>query len=126
MKKIFGLLLVALFSIALSSCGGSESSSSTSGSVNTSSSSTSTVDKFDGLDRNTTASLDLMMWAGDDIYHEDIGSEDWEPSDILGLNVAAVYAVAKEFKKEFPNISINLYAKKDDLHGSTCQSLDKT
>ena len=116
MKKIFGLLLITILSLSLASCKDSESLSSTTKN-NNSSSSVNGDDKFDGLDRNTTASLDIMMWAGDDTYHEDIGSMSWDASEIYGLNVAAIYAVAKEFKKEFPNISINLYAKKDDLNG---------
>lgn len=61
-------------------------------------------------DYNTSGELDIMCWAGDGEYHEDIGHKDWEPEDITAINVASVYAMAKKFNETYPNVKINLYA----------------
>ena len=64
---------------------------------------------FAGLDRNMSASLDVMVWSGDGQYYTDIGHQTFEPAEMTGQNVAALYAVAKEFNKIFPNVKINLF-----------------
>ena len=75
------------------------------------------ADLFEGLDFNMSASLDVMVWSGDGQYYEDLGKMDIAPADMTGQNVAAIYAVAKEFNKIFPNVKINLYSKPNDPHG---------
>lgn len=66
------------------------------------------------LDPNISGELDIMVWSGDSTYHEDLGKQEWAPEDITSQNVAAIYALAKEFNKIYPNVKINLYAKADD------------
>lgn len=66
------------------------------------------------LDPNVSGELDIMVWSGDSTYHEDLGKQEWAPEDITSQNVAAIYAMAKEFNKLYPNVKINLYAKADD------------
>jgi ABC-type glycerol-3-phosphate transport system substrate-binding protein len=72
---------------------------------------------------NVTAELNLMMWSGDNRYWLDIGGQNLRPNDLMAQNVAACYATAKEFKKLYPNIKINLYAKTEgpDDHGPWAQ-----
>ncbi len=70
------------------------------------------------LDPNTEGDISIMCWSGDSVYYENIGSMDWAPEDITSQNVAAIYAMAKEFNKVYPNISINLWAKADDPDGN--------
>ncbi|ONI39505.1 hypothetical protein AN639_01545 [Candidatus Epulonipiscium fishelsonii] len=62
--------------------------------------------------------IDIMAWSGDGLYHEDLGNKDWAPEDISTYNVAAVYAMAKEFNKMYPNVKVNLYAKVGDPNGN--------
>lgn len=73
---------------------------------------------YKSLDPNTAGTLDIMVWSGDSIYYEDIGKQNWNPSDITTQNVAAVYSMAKEFNKMYPNVKINLWAKTDDPNGN--------
>lgn len=97
MKKILMLLLAASTSVALTGCG----------------------DGYSGIDKDAKGSLDLLMWNGDGLYHEDIGSKNWTKDDITGGTVADVYAVAKKFNETYPNISINLQTKSwgpDDIN----------
>jgi ABC-type glycerol-3-phosphate transport system substrate-binding protein len=60
---------------------------------------------------NVSTELTIMMWAGDAKYYRDIGSMDLTRDDLTAVNVAAAYATAKEFKKLYPNVKINFYAK---------------
>lgn len=76
------------------------------------------VPVYETLDKNTTGSLDIMIWSGDSVYHEDIGHQNWAPEDITTQNVAAVYAMAKKFNETYPNVKINLWAKLDDPNGN--------
>ena len=62
------------------------------------------ADLFAGLDFNMSASLDVMVWSGDGNYYTDLGHMEIAPADMTGQNVAAIYAVAKEFNKIFPNV----------------------
>lgn len=73
---------------------------------------------YKSLDPNTSGSIDIMVWSGDSIYYEDLGKQDWAASDITSQNVAAIYAMAKEFNKLYPNVKINLWAKADDPNGN--------
>jgi hypothetical protein len=54
--------------------------------------------------------LDILMWSGSGTYLTDLGNQNWAPEDIRGQNEAAAYAVAKEFKKLYPNVKINILA----------------
>lgn len=74
-------------------------------------------DVFEGLDTSIAQTLDIMVWSGDGKYHEDLGHKEFGKDEIQGQNVAAIYAVAKEFNKIFPNVKINVYAKLDDPNG---------
>lgn len=124
MKKILLLILFIVTGITLASCGGTDNStaskSSVTGSTSMSGSSNQELNdavRFDNPDFNESASVDIMLWSGDGEYHEDLGHQDWQPEDIKGQNIAAVYATAKAFNKIFPNIKINLYSKIDDPNG---------
>lgn len=70
------------------------------------------------LDPNVSGELSIMCWSGDSIYYTDIGKQNWKPEDIVSQNVAAIYAMAKEFNKMYPNVKINLWAKADDPNGN--------
>ncbi len=60
---------------------------------------------------DTAMELDIMMWAGDGEYHTDIGHQNYTPEELLSVNNAAAYAVAKAFNEIYPNVKINIYAK---------------
>ena len=70
------------------------------------------------LDTNTEGSIDIMVWSGDSTYYEDIGAKEWAPEDMTSQNVAAVHALAKQFKQLYPKVKVNLWAKTDDPHGN--------
>ena len=55
--------------------------------------------------------ITIMMWSGDGIYYQDIGSHDFTLNQLTGQNMAMIYAVAKAFKELYPNVSINFYGK---------------
>ncbi len=69
---------------------------------------------YQTLDKNVSGSIDVMVWSGDSIYYEDLGHKDLKPEEITTINVASVYALAKEFNKLYPNVKINLFAQTDD------------
>lgn len=112
MKKFLLCVVSIVMAISLAACdkGGNGSSSTGGGTV-------TDLERFNNLAADTTATLDIMVWSGDGQYHEDLGHKDLKPSELKGQNVAAIYAVAKEFNKIFPNIKINLFAKLDDPNG---------
>lgn len=68
----------------------------------------------DVIDKNESGEITVMVWAGDDQYHEDIGHAEWAPNEISGHNTAMIYGIAKEFNKTYPNIKINLFGKAND------------
>jgi len=68
---------------------------------------------FSALDSNISGELTIMMWSGDNNYYPDIGSMNLTPDTLLAQNVAAAYATAKEFKKLYPNVKINFFAKSE-------------
>lgn len=90
MKKLLLLFLAASTTIALTGCGDKE---------------------YEGVDGSVTGSIDIMMWNGDGKYHKDLGNMSWTKDDITAQTVADVYAVAKEFKNKYPNVSVNLQTK---------------
>lgn len=66
------------------------------------------------IDKNESGEITVMVWAGDDQYHEDIGHAEWAPNEISGHNTAMIYGIAKAFNKVYPNIKINLFGKAND------------
>ena len=70
------------------------------------------------LDPAVEGEIDVMCWSGDSTYHRDLGHQDIAPEDLSSQNVAAIYALAKEFNKIYPNVKVNLYAKTDDPNGN--------
>ena len=123
MKKIFSLFACLFMLLVVVSCeqtqvptapatGGTEPTV-----VPTGDKTLTDADLFKGLDFNMSASLDVMVWSGDGKYYEDLGHMEIAPADMTGQNVAAIYAVAKEFNKIFPNVKINLYSKPNDPDG---------
>ena len=61
------------------------------------------------LDPDTAGEITIALKDGDGVYYEDLGSQEINEWDITTSNVAALYAMAKEFKKHYPNVKINLY-----------------
>lgn len=90
------LLLVAMIAALLTGCG----------------------KKYEALDSEISGEIDIMVWSGSGNYMEDLGHQDLTPADFTGQNEAAVYAMAKEFNKTYPNIKINVYAKVGDPNGN--------
>lgn len=74
--------------------------------------------KYEALDSGISGSIDVMVWSGSGTYMEDIGHQNLTPADLKGQNEAALYALAKEFNKTYPNIKINVYAKVGDPNGN--------
>ncbi|MHB8130786.1 MAG: hypothetical protein ACYDEX_17480 [Mobilitalea sp.] len=83
------LLLVSVTSLLLTGCG----------------------KKYEALNSDISGEIDVMVWSGSGVYMEDIGHQNLTPADLTGQNEAAVYAMAKEFNKTYPNIKINVFAK---------------
>lgn len=99
-------LCLILGASCLTGCGGKDGGDGKSGDTST--------DMSTGLDKDATGDISIMLWSGDSNYYEDIGHMDWTRDDIKASNVASVYAVAKKFNETYPNIKINLYAKRGD------------
>lgn len=74
--------------------------------------------KYEALDSGISGEIDIMVWSGSGNYMEDLGHQDLTPADFTGQNEAAVYAMAKEFNKTYPNIKINVFAKVGDPNGN--------
>jgi ABC-type glycerol-3-phosphate transport system substrate-binding protein len=108
MKKT-GLCLVLLVSgaMVLFAGGGGQKSGAT-GSTGAASGS------YKPLASSVTGEITIMMWSGDGAFLQDIGHKNYAPTELLGQNQAAAYAVAKEFNKIYPNVKINIYAKSGD------------
>ncbi|MDF2698932.1 MAG: hypothetical protein K0Q49_488 [Haloplasmataceae bacterium] len=116
MKK-FILLFVVITTLALAGCKttkGTDSTATTADTAGTTAGTTAPVSNYDVLPYNTVGDVTVMLWSGDDIFYEDLGSQEWDPNTITGQNTATIYAVAKEFKKIYPNIKINVYAISGD------------
>ncbi len=94
--KVFvaGLLLISMMTALLSGCG----------------------KKYEALSEEISGEIDVMVWSGSGEYMEDLGHQDKTAADFKGQNEAAVYAIAKEFNKVYPNIQINVYAKVGGPH----------
>lgn len=110
-RKALALSLTAVLgaSMVLTGCGGKSKNEGKKGED-----STRKIGLTTGLASDTTADISIMTWSGDSKYYEDIGSMDLSTDKLTSQNVAQVYAVAKQFKKLYPNIKINLWAKTGD------------
>lgn len=75
---------------------------------------TACKDKYDSLDGEVTGVIDLMLWSGSGTYYEDLGNLSLDKDDLIAQNDAAAYYVAKEFKKLYPNVQINVLATQGD------------
>ncbi|MBE5950974.1 MAG: hypothetical protein E7260_05170 [Lachnospiraceae bacterium] len=112
-KKVLSLLLVLCMTAAmLTGCG--KGGNDTPGSGDGGKQQEAKDPLWKTLDPNTAGDISIMCWSGDSVYYENIGAMDWKPEDITSQNVAAIYAMAKEFNKLYPNVKINLWAKADD------------
>lgn len=109
-RKALALSLTAVLgaSMVLTGCGKSKSEDKKGEDT------TAKIGLTTGLASDTTADISIMTWSGDSKYYEDIGSMDLSTDKLTSQNVAQVYAVAKQFKKLYPNIKINLWAKTGD------------
>lgn len=67
--------------------------------------------KYEGLDKDAAGEITIMLWSGDGEFYEDIGKKNLTPEDLISQNAATVYAVAKEFNKDYPNVKINVITK---------------
>lgn len=110
-RKALALSLTAVLgaSMVLTGCDGKSKNEGKKGED-----STTKIGLTTGLASDTTADISIMTWSGDSKYYEDIGSMDLSTDKLTSQNVAQVYAVAKQFKKLYPNIKINLWAKTGD------------
>ena len=110
-RKALALSLTAVLgaSMVLTGCGGKSKNEG-----KKCEDSTTKIGLTTGLASDTTADISIMTWSGDSKYYEDIGSMDLSTDKLTSQNVAQVYAVAKQFKKLYPNIKINLWAKTGD------------
>ncbi len=114
MKKInrFSTLLASLMLLTtVAACGGGNDGSKPNKNSGTGDGSGAVTNV---IDKNESGEITVMVWAGDDQYHEDIGHAEWAPNEIKGHNTAMIYGIAKEFNKIYPNIKINLYGKAND------------
>lgn len=74
--------------------------------------------KYEALDKGVSGEIDIMVWSGTGVYMEDIGNKDLTAADFTGQNEAAIYALAKEFNKTYPNVKINVFAKAGEPHSN--------
>lgn len=118
-KKTMKKTLITIMVLSLlTSCGDSSSSTSSTGGTSGSNAGTTSAFSQQLIDNNVEGEVSIMCWSGDSVYYEDIGSNDWAPEDISSMNVAAVYAMAKDFNQDYPNIKINLWAKTGEPNGN--------
>lgn len=68
-------------------------------------------DAYKSLDTGVSGEIAVMVWSGDGEYYEDIGHQNLSAENITARNVAIVYAVAKAFNADYPNVKINLWSK---------------
>lgn len=68
-------------------------------------------EKYQGLDKDVTGEVTILLWSGDGVFHEDIGKQNLTKDDLVSQNTATIYAVAKEFNKVYPNVKVNVMAK---------------
>ena len=71
---------------------------------------------FKALSTEISGEIDIMVWSGSGTYFEDIGHQELAVADLTKQNDAAIYAMAKEFNKKYPNVKINVYAKVGGPH----------
>lgn len=112
------LSLSMLASLASCSSGSDTTNNNTNtGNTNTNTSTEGNIEVVPLISSDQAGEISIMVWSGDSVYYEDIGSMDWAPEDISTMNVAAVYAMAKKFNETYPNIKINLWAKTGEPNG---------
>ena len=104
MKKIITLSLLLVFGLTMVACGGETTTE-----ANVTTTEEEVVEY--AIDFNTEAIINVISWAGDGVYYEDIGHTNLSVVDLKNPKVASIYANAKEFNKLFPNIEINYYGK---------------
>ncbi len=108
MKRIVSLLLLLVFALAMVACGGNGTDTTTN--VSTTTTTAEEVVEY-AIDFDTEATINVISWAGDGLYYDDIGHTNLSVVDLKNPKVASMYANAKEFNKLFPNIKINYYGK---------------
>lgn len=133
LKKFASLFLtLAMTAAVLTGCGGDGSGGKTGGSDTPAGNTQTQTQQPEGgtdespaaealwksLDPGVSGEISIMCWSGDSVYYEDIGGMDLKDEDITTQNVAAIYAMAKQFKELYPNVKINLWAKLDDPNGN--------
>ncbi|MCL2092727.1 MAG: ABC transporter substrate-binding protein [Treponema sp.] len=67
-----------------------------------------------GLPYDVVGEITFMTWGGDDTFYEDLGTARWTSDDIRATNPAMIHATALEFKKIFPNVTVNIFAMSGD------------
>ncbi len=71
---------------------------------------------YEALSTGIAGEIDVMLWSGSGNYMKDLGHQDLTAADFTGQNEAAMYALAKEFNKTYPNVKINVFAKVGGPH----------
>lgn len=71
---------------------------------------------YTALDTQAEGDITIMTWSGSGQYMEDLGKQELTVAELTGQNEAAIYAMAKEFNKTYPNIKINVYSKAGGPH----------
>ena len=104
MKKNIILALLLIIAFTVTACGETTTEPVTTATT------TEEVLEF-AIDFDTEVTLNVISWAGDGVYYDDIGHTNLSVVDLKNPKVAAMYANAKEFNKLFPNIEINYYGK---------------
>ena len=66
------------------------------------------------IDEELEGEITIMMWSGDGSYLEDIGHKVFTAEELFGQNQAAAYATARAFNQIYPNVKINIFAKRND------------
>lgn len=72
------------------------------------------IESDTGLDPNVSGIIDIVLWSGSGQTLYDMGKQNYTPSQLLSMNEAGAYAVAKAFNQLYPNVVINGYFKPDD------------
>lgn len=116
MKKIISLFVVLVALVVLAGCKTTEKAT-TAGNTSAESTEKKPYDYYSLIPQDTVGNVTIMMWSGDNIFYEDLGNQEWNPEEVTAQNTATLYAVAKEFKKIFPNIKVNVYAVSGDPGG---------
>lgn len=68
----------------------------------------------DIINSDASGEVSIMVWNGDDAYHEDIGHAEMSQDELTSRNVAQIYAVAHKFNESYPNVKVNVWSKAGD------------